>query len=59
MNLKITLKKSLIGRLPKHVQIARQLGLNKMHHAVIQPDNASIRGLVRVVSYLLHVEEIR
>lgn len=57
--LKITLVKSLIGRLPKHKQIAHQLGLRKMHHHVLHQDNPSIRGLINCVDYLLRVEEVK
>ena len=55
--LKITLVKSLIGRLPKHKHIANQLGLRKINRTVIHQDNPSIRGLVNAISYLLAVEE--
>lgn len=54
---KLTLVKSLIGRKPKHVDIANQLGLKKMHSAVVHNDNSAIRGLINQVSYLLSVEE--
>lgn len=56
--LKITLKKSLIGRNPKHRVIAKTLKLNKVNATVEHPDNAAIRGMVNKVNYLLHVEEI-
>ncbi len=55
--IKITLVKSLIGRLPKHIMIAKQLGLGKMHSTVIHQDNPAIRGLVNTIHYLLEVEE--
>lgn len=54
---KLTLVKSLIGRKPKHVDIANQLGLRKMHSTVVHNDNPAIRGLINQVSYLLSVEE--
>lgn len=54
---KLTLVKSLIGRKPKHVDIANQLGLKKMHNSVVHNDNPAIRGLINQVSYLLSVEE--
>lgn len=56
-NIKITLVKSLIGRQPKHKEIANQLGLRKINHCVIHQDNPSIRGLVNTINYLLKVEE--
>jgi large subunit ribosomal protein L30 len=55
--LKITLVKSLIGRLPKHIQIAKQLGLKKMNSSVVHEDNASIRGMLNIIGYLLSIEE--
>ena len=55
--IKITLVKSLIGRLPKHIQIAKQLGLRKMHSTVVHQDIPAIRGLVNTIYYLLVVEE--
>ncbi|MCC5014760.1 MULTISPECIES: 50S ribosomal protein L30 [Legionella] len=55
--LKITLVKSTIGRKPKHVQIAKQLGLGKLNSSVIQSDNPCIRGLINSIYYLVQVEE--
>lgn len=55
--LKITLIKSLIGRKPKHVSIAKQLGLGKTNSSVSHNDTPAIRGLVNAISYLLLVEE--
>lgn len=56
--LKITLKKSLIGRKPNHLNILESLGLRKINHFVIKGDNPAIRGMVNKVNYLLEVEEI-
>ncbi|MDF1826687.1 MAG: 50S ribosomal protein L30 [Legionellaceae bacterium] len=55
--IKITLVKSLIGRLPKHVLIAKQLGLKRMNSSVVHRDIPAIRGLINQVSYLLSIEE--
>lgn len=55
--IKITLVKSLIGRKPKHVTIAKQLGLGKTNTSVLHNDTPAIRGLVNIINYLLHVEE--
>jgi large subunit ribosomal protein L30 len=54
--IKITLVKSLIGRSPKHVQMAHQLGLKKMNRTVEMPNNACVRGIVNSINYLLKVE---
>lgn len=55
--IKVTLVKSLIGRKPKHIQIAKQLGLKKMNNTCIHPDNPAIRGLVNAIYYMVSVEE--
>lgn len=55
--LKITLVKSTIGAVPKHRKIITSMGLRKLHHSVILPDNAATRGQIREISYLIKVEE--
>ena len=55
--IRIKLVKSLIGRLPKHITIAKQLGLRKINSVVEHQDTPAIRGLVNVIYYLVHVEE--
>ena len=42
--IKITLKKSLAGRLQKHIATAHALGLKKINDVTEQPDNACTRG---------------
>ena len=56
--LKITLYRSLIGRLPKHRDTIRGLGLKKINHSVVLEDTPSIRGMINKVSYLVKVEEL-
>ena len=56
-NLKVTLVKSTIGAVPKHVKTVEALGLKKLNKTVILPDNAATRGMVQQVSYLVKVEE--
>jgi len=55
--LKITLIKSLIGRLPKHILIAGLLGVKRINHSSIHNDTPSTRGLINAINYLLKVEE--
>ena len=55
--LKITLVKSTIGCVPKHKKTVDAMGLRKLNHTVELPDNASTRGMVKQVGYLLKVEE--
>ncbi|WP_010279629.1 50S ribosomal protein L30 [Paenibacillus senegalensis] len=56
--LEITLKRSLIGRPQDQRVTVNTLGLRKVNHSVVQPDNASIRGMVNKVSHLVAVKEI-
>ncbi|KTD20001.1 50S ribosomal protein L30 [Legionella israelensis] len=55
--IKITLKKSLIGRKPKHKLMAKQLGLGKLNSSVYHRDTPAIRGLINHINYMLLVEE--
>ena len=56
--LKITLNKSLIGRKDDHIATAKALGLKKIRDVVEKEDNATIRGMVNKISYLVTCEEI-
>ena len=55
--LKITLRKSIIGRPEQHRKTVRSLGLRKLNKTVFLPDTPSVRGMIRKVSHLLEVEE--
>ena len=56
-SLKVTLVKSLIGRLPRHRACVRGLGLRRLHQTVEVEDTPQNRGMVRKVDFLLEVEE--
>jgi large subunit ribosomal protein L30 len=56
--LKITYTKSMIGYSRDQKDTVRSLGLRKLNHSVIQPDNPSVRGMVAKVKHLVTVEEI-
>ncbi len=55
--LKITLIKSLIGRLKSHKACARGLGLLRTHHTVMVQDTPENRGMINRISYMLNIEE--
>ena len=57
-NLKITLAKSTIGALKDQKATVKALGLKKTNSTVVQPDNASIRGMIFKVKHLVKVEEV-
>ncbi|MDH4179050.1 MAG: 50S ribosomal protein L30 [Armatimonadota bacterium] len=56
--LRITLKRSVIGRTQDQKDTARILGLTRINRTVLRPDNPSIRGMVNKLSHLVSVEEV-
>lgn len=54
---KITLKKSIIGRLAAHKQSVKGLGLRKINHTVVVDATPENLGMINQVRYLLSVEE--
>ena len=55
---KVTLKKSLIGALPKQKATAQTLGLKKIGDSSIQKDDAVLVGKIRVLAHLVTVETV-
>ncbi len=55
--LKVTLVKSLNGRLAAHKACARGLGIRRIHNPVTVIDTPENRGMINVISYMLKVEE--
>jgi len=56
--LKIRQIRSAIERKEDQKRTIRALGIRRLQHAVIQPDNPQIRGMVFKVKHLVTVEEI-
>jgi large subunit ribosomal protein L30 len=57
--LRITLRRSTIGRKRDQKDTARALGLTRLNRTVIRPDNPAIRGMVEKLRHLVSVEEVR
>ncbi|BAZ95060.1 50S ribosomal protein L30 [Thiohalobacter thiocyanaticus] len=55
--LKVTLVRSVAGRLKKHKACVAGLGLRRIRHSVEVLDTPENRGMINKVSYLLQVEE--
>ncbi len=55
--IKVTMVRSVNGRLKKHQACARGLGLRRMHQTVEVIDTPENRGMVNKISYMLRVEE--
>jgi len=55
--LKVTLVKSMNGRLKNHQQSVRGLGLRRMHQTVEVKDTPCNRGMIKKAHYMLQVDE--
>jgi large subunit ribosomal protein L30 len=56
--LRITLVRSLSKAKKNQIATVKALGLKKIGSSVEQNDNPQTRGMIRVVSHLVKVEEI-
>ena len=59
MKIRITLVRSVIGSLPKQRATVRALGLRKIGSSKEQEANPVILGMVKVVSHLVSVQEVK
>jgi large subunit ribosomal protein L30 len=57
--LKVTWKKSAIGRPDKQARTIRALGLHKLHQTVEHEDTPQVRGMVQSVIHLVELEETK
>ncbi|MCF6767985.1 50S ribosomal protein L30 [Thiotrichales bacterium 19S11-10] len=55
--IKVTLKRSLIGRLQKHLATAKGLGLKKINQTVEVLDTPENRGMINQIGYMVEVKE--
>ena len=56
--LKVTQRRSVIGR-PKDQKVTiRRLGLHRMHDSVVKDDRPEIRGMIYKVRHRVTVEEV-
>lgn len=56
--LKITLKRSVIGRPQSQRKTVQALGLTKVNSSVVKPANDAIKGMINAVSHLVDVKEV-
>jgi len=59
MKIRIKLVRSVIGSLPKQRATVRALGLRKIGSSAEQEASPAVLGMVKVVSHLVSVEEIK
>ncbi len=55
--MRVTLVRSMNGRLASHKACVRGLGLHRMHETVEVEDTPNTRGMAKKVSYMVKVEE--
>jgi large subunit ribosomal protein L30 len=55
--LRVTLRRSVIGHPKDQKETALALGLTKINRTVVRPDTPAIRGMVSKLSHLVSVEE--
>ena len=56
--LKITQTQSIIDRIEPQKRTIKALGLGRPNYSVIKQDTPQIRGMIRKVRHLVHVEEV-
>jgi len=56
--IKITLTKSLNGRLEKQIATAHSLGLKRIGQTTEQPDNDQTRGKLHKIGFLVKTEKV-
>ncbi|UCE18167.1 MAG: 50S ribosomal protein L30 [Gemmatimonadota bacterium] len=56
--LRISQRRSAIGRQKRQKLTLKALGIRKMNQSVIQNDTPQIRGMIRTVEHLVEVEEV-
>jgi large subunit ribosomal protein L30 len=55
--IKVTLKRSPIGRPAYFGQVLKGIGLTKLHKTVVLKDTPEIRGMINKVSHMVSVDE--
>lgn len=56
--IRVTLVRSIHGRLKNHQACVKGLGLRRLHHTVEVSDTPENRGMINKVSYMLNTQEI-
>ena len=57
--IKVTQIKSAIGYRKQTKATLDALGLRKMNHSIVKEENPAISGMIRSVSHLVKVEEVK
>ena len=58
MKLKVTQRRSVIGRPKDQKDTVRRLGLHRIRDSVLKEDRPDVRGMIEKVRHLVEVEEV-
>jgi large subunit ribosomal protein L30 len=58
VKLKVTQRRSVIGRPKDQKDTVRRLGLHRVRDSVVKEDRPEIRGMISKVRHLVDVEEV-
>ena len=58
MKLRLTQRRSVIGRPRDQKDTVRRLGLHRIRDVVVKDDRPEIRGMIAKVQHLVDVEEV-
>ncbi len=58
VKLRITWKRSAIGRPERQGRTIRALGLRRLHYTVVHEDTPQIRGMIHSVAHLVEWSEV-
>ena len=56
--LRVTQRRSVIGRPKDQKDTVRRLGLHRMNDSVVKEDRPEVRGMIEKVKHLVDVEEV-
>jgi large subunit ribosomal protein L30 len=56
--IKITQVRSIIDRIEPQKRTIRALGLGRPGYSVVKKDTPQVRGMIRKVIHLVHIEEV-
>ena len=59
MKIKVTQIRSTINRKEDHKRVIKSLGLGHPGKSRVHEDTPSIRGMIKKVSYMVHVEDVQ
>jgi len=57
-SIKVTLRRSMIGRKPEHRRTLAAMGLRRIGQSAILPDNDCTRGMIRSVDFMVDSESV-